>query len=389
MKKLSMQWHLTLLITALVTIACLFLNLLLSQSAITGIEQMENYMVQVQPDEADDESILLNIDPNSIFPDLSQQVETTKQTFHLQSILITAVIILLSSVSTYFLAGRALKPLQQLSSRIQKIQAQNLATPLDVPNTDDEIAHLTRSFNEMLTRLDESFQIQKRFSANAAHELRTPLAVIQTNLDIFQKRGNFTADAYSELLSMIQEQIVRLSKLVGVLLEMTELQTIQRTDSFSLAELTEEVLCDLAQIAEDKQITLVQEEGDCMFTGSYTLLYRAVFNLVENAIKYNLPHGTVTVGIQPDSDTVILTVSDTGIGISPENQEKIFEPFFRVDKSRSRAMGGVGLGLTMVKNIIKEHLGEVHIRKSNGGGTEIAVSLPRRFPHNQKNKNPY
>lgn len=374
MSRLSMQWRLTIIIAALVTVTCLLLNFFIGQSAVTGIENIEDYMVQIQPDGTG--TITLSIDLNEIFSELSQQIQTTKRAFRIQSMFITAAIILLSSMFTYFFAGRALRPLHQFRSRIRKVQAQNLATPLDIPDTNDEIAHLTQSFNEMLARLDESFKMQRRFSANAAHELRTPLAIIQTNLDIFRKKGNFTTDEYDKILSMVQEQTSRLSKLVEVLLDMTQLQTIQRTDSFSLAELAEEVLCDLAQVAENRQVTLIQEKGDCILTGSYPLLYRAVFNLVENAIKYNLPGGSVTVRIVREKEAAVLMVSDTGIGISPENQEKIFEPFFRVDKSRSRAMGGAGLGLALVENIAREHNGEVRILHSDEHGTEIAMTLP-------------
>ena len=229
---------------------------------------------------------------------------------------------------------------------------------------------------------------KKQFSASAAHELRTPLAVMQTNLEVFSRKKEPSADEYQKLFSMIQEQTGRLSHLAEILLDMTGIQTIERSETISLAELTDEVLCDLTSIAEQKQIKLIQEDGDCTITGSYLLLYRAVYNLVENAIKYNHSGGKVTVNIRQKksllntavppvpTDCALVEVSDTGIGISPEYQEKIFAPFFRVDKSRSRAMGGAGLGLALVNEIARQHGGEVKVLKSDKNGSTIALILP-------------
>lgn len=278
--------------------------------------------------------------------------------------------------------------MHSLSTKVEKIQAQNLSEPLEVPDSNDEISKLTLSFNEMLSRLNDAFTAQKQFSASAAHELRTPLAVMQTNLEVFARKKEPSTDEYLELFSMIQEQTGRLSHLAEILLDMTGIQTIKRSETFSLAELTDEVLCDLTSIAEQKQIKLIQEDGDCTITGSYLLLYRAVYNLVENAIKYNHPGGKVTVNIQQKksllntavspapADCALIEVSDTGIGISPEYQEKIFTPFFRVDKSRSRAMGGAGLGLALVNEIARQHGGEVKVLKSDKNGSTIALILP-------------
>lgn len=373
MKKLSLQWRLTLMTAALVTAACLLLNLFISHSAVMQINEMEDYMVEITPGGQD--SFVIGID-KGISPNLSEQVQEAKNTFHLQSILATLLVIFASSAFTYFLAGRALSPLRKFSSHMEKIQAQNLSEPLKIPGTEDEIARLTRSFNEMLERLDQAFTMQRQFSSNAAHELRTPLAVMQTNLDVLQKREAPTPDEYAGAIRMMSEQTGRLSHLVNVLLEMTELQTVQRTDQISLSALIEEVICDLAQVASERNVTLIQEEGEAILTGSDTLLYRAVYNLVENAIKYNRPDGTVTVGLQTENDAVILCVKDTGIGINAENWEKIFDPFVRVDKSRSRAMGGAGLGLALVKNIAEQHGGTVRVAESGAQGTEIQLTLP-------------
>lgn len=371
----SLQWKLTLLITLLVTLTCILMYFFISRSAVTGIENLEDYMIQIDPQNSGT-PIKFNIDPKILLPELSQEILSTKEVFRIRSIIATAVVILLGSICTYFLTARALKPLKKLTEEICHIQAQNLSEPLTVPVSDDEIAQLTGSFNDMLVRLSNSFEIQKQFSANAAHELRTPLAVLQTDLEVFRKKNCHDTEEYELILNRIQEQTGRLSRLISTLLDMTNLNSVPRNDSISLAALTEEVLCDLDSIADQAHITLQQKEGDQLITGSYLLLYRAVYNLVENAIKYNCPDGSVTVEIRQEDQRVLLMVKDTGIGIPPEDQEKIFDPFFRVDKSRSRAMGGAGLGLAMVDAIAKEHGGQVKVLSSNKTGSTIALMLP-------------
>lgn len=371
----SLQWKLTLLITLLVTLTCILMYFFISRSAVTGIENLEDYMIQIDPQNSGT-PIKFNIDPKILLPELSQEILSTKEVFRIRSIIATAVVILLGSICTYFLTARALKPLKKLTEEICHIQAQNLSEPLTVPVSDDETAQLTGSFNDMLVRLSNSFEIQKQFSANAAHELRTPLAVLQTDLEVFRKKNCHDTEEYELILNRIQEQTGRLSHLISTLLDMTNLNSVPRNDSISLAALTEEVLCDLDSIADQAHITLQQKEGDQLITGSYLLLYRAVYNLVENAIKYNCPDGTVTVEIRQENQRVLLMVKDTGIGIPPEDQEKIFDPFFRVDKSRSRAMGGAGLGLAMVDAIAKEHGGQVKVLSSNKTGSTIALMLP-------------
>lgn len=371
----SLQWKLTLLITLLVTLTCILMYFFISRSAVTGIENLEDYMIQIDPQNSGT-PIKFNIDPKILLPELSQEILSTKEIFRIRSIIATAVVILLGSICTYFLTARALKPLKKLTEEICHIQAQNLSEPLTVPVSDDEIAQLTGSFNDMLVRLSNSFEIQKQFSANAAHELRTPLAVLQTDLEVFRKKNCHDTEEYELILNRIQEQTGRLSRLISTLLDMTNLNSVPRNDSISLAALTEEVLCDLDSIADQAHITLQQKEGDQLITGSYLLLYRAVYNLVENAIKYNCPDGSVTVEIRQEDQRVLLMVKDIGIGIPPEDQEKIFDPFFRVDKSRSRAMGGAGLGLAMVDAIAKEHGGQVKVLSSNKTGSTIALMLP-------------
>ena len=339
----------------------------------------------IRIDNTDSAPITFNMDPSVLFPELSDQLQLTKKLFLTKGLMVTGIIILLSSICTYFISRQALLPLRRLSQEVNQIEVQNLSEALEVPATNDEISRLTISFNKMLARLDEAFTAQKQFSANAAHELRTPLAVIQTNLEVFARRETPALKDYQEIFSMLQEQTGRLSHLAEILLDMTGVQTVERSERISLAALTDEVFCDLVSVAEQKEVELIQQEGDCIITGSYLLLYRAVYNLVENAIKYNHSGGKVTVNIHlseeiTDTSTsvnyVFLEVSDTGIGIPPEYQEKIFTPFFRVDKSRSRAMGGAGLGLALVSEIVRQHNGQVKVLESSKKGSIIAIMLP-------------
>ena len=391
----SLQLELTLLLSVLMIISCVLMYFFISHSAVSGMDGLQNYMIKVDPQDGDS-PITFNVDPKALFPQFEQEIQETKEDFLLRSVIATTIIILLSSVCTYFLTKKALTPLQKLTSEVSQIQAQNLSTQLEVPNSKDEIAQLTSSFNEMLTRLDNAFSTQKQFSANAAHELRTPLAVLQTNLEVFEKKQEPEMVEYRQLFTMIKEQTARLSQLVGTLLDMTNLKSVPRTDHVSLEELVDEVFCDLDPVAEKAGISIHFDDSSSQdlytdvhtpdasalnnnilnITGSYVLLYRAVYNLVENAIKYNRPNGSVTVSVKEKNGQAMILVKDTGIGISPENQKKIFDPFFRVDKSRSRAMGGAGLGLALVDSIAREHGGSVKVLESNEKGSIIALMLP-------------
>lgn len=378
MKKVSLRWRLTIMLAALMTVSCVLLNMLISHSAIMRIDEVERYVMEIEP--VSQESVVINVDDSKLLA----QIRQAKDTFRIQSIVATIIIILLGGTFTYFLAGRALAPLRAFSSYMEKLQMENLSEQLKIPGTGDEIARLTCSFNEMLNRLHQAFETQRQFSANAAHELRTPLTVMQTKLDVLQKRKEPTLEEYKETAAMLSEQINRLSDLVSVLLEMTEMQTVQRTDEIVLSALVEEVLCDLTQIADNKGVKLIQKNGDATIVGSDPLVYRAVYNLVENAIKYNRPNGTVTVAIKTENDSAILYVKDTGTGIRPENWENIFNPFVREDKSRSRAMGGAGLGLALVRDIAGQHGGNVRIAQSSEMGTEVILTFPmnKQFARN-------
>ena len=391
----SLQLKLTLLLSLLMIVSCVLMYFFISHSAVSGMDGLQNYMIKVDPQDGDS-PITFNVDPKALFPQFEQEIQETKEDFLFRSVIATTIIILLSSVCTYFLTKKTLTPLQKLTSEVSQIQAQNLSTQLAVPNSKDEIAQLTSSFNEMLARLDNAFSTQKQFSANAAHELRTPLAVLQTNLEVFEKKQEPDMVEYQQLFTMIKEQTARLSQLVGTLLDMTNLKSVPRTDHVSLEELVDEVFCDLDPVAEKAGISIHFDDNSSQdwhtdvhtpdasalnnnirnITGSYVLLYRAVYNLVENAIKYNRPNGSVTVSVKEKNGQAMILVKDTGIGISPENQKKIFDPFFRVDKSRSRAMGGAGLGLALVDSIAREHGGSVKVLESNEKGSIIALMLP-------------
>lgn len=372
MKKLSLQWRLTIMLAAFMMASCLLLNLLISSSAVMRIDKVENYIMEIEP--SSQNSFVIDVDDSKLLAHIRQ----AKNTFRIQSIAATVIVILLSGVFTYFLAGRALAPLRAFSSYMEKLQTENLSEQLEIPKTGDEIARLTCSFNKMLNRLNQAFEAHRQFSANAAHELRTPLAVMRTKLDVLQKRKEPTLEVYKETVATLSEQTGRLSDLVSVLLEMTELQTVQRTDKIALSALVEEVLCDLTQIADNKGVELIQEKGEATLVGSDTLIYRAIYNLVENAIKYNRPNGIVTVGIKTGDDRAALYVKDTGTGIQPENWENIFAPFVREDKSRSHAMGGTGLGLALVRDIAGQHGGSVRIVQSSEMGTEVVLTLPMK-----------
>ena len=376
----SLQLKLTLLLSLLMIVSCVLMYFFISHSAVSGMDGLQNYMIKVDPQDGDS-PITFNVDPKALFPQFEQEIQETKEDFLLRSVIATTIIILLSSVCTYFLTKKTLTPLQKLTSEVSQIQAQNLSTQLAVPNSKDEIAQLTSSFNEMLARLDNAFSTQKQFSANAAHELRTPLAVLQTNLEVFEKKQEPEMVEYQQLFTMIKEQTARLSQLVGTLLDMTNLKSVPRTDQVTLEELVDEVFCDLDPVAEKAGISIHFDDSSSQdshtdVTGSYVLLYRAVYNLVENAIKYNRPNGSVTVSVKEKNSQVMILVKDTGIGISPENQKIIFDPFFRVDKSRSRAMGGAGLGLALVDSIAKEHRGTVKVLESSSAGSTIVLMLP-------------
>lgn len=377
-KHLSLRWKLTLMTAFMVITACLAISFFISRSAILYMDEIGNSAIAILPNTdiptttTDEIQVVLN--PKSVVADT---VKNTQIEFWIKSLAITLIITLTVSFLMYLIVGYALYPLRELTLQIEDIQAKNLKEPILSKSNSTEIERLTLAFNRLLLRLEETFATQRQFSANAAHELRTPLAVMSTKFEVFEKNKNPDEADYKEAIGMARTQTDRLSHVIDILLEMTELQSAPKSDGISLAEITEEVICDLVSLAEKKNISLVQDDGEARLTGSDTLVYRAVYNLIENAIKYNKEDGKVSVAITEDEDFAKVIITDTGSGIVREDWDKIFEPFFRVDKSRSRSMGGAGLGLALVKEIAVRHGGDVKVIESSNKGSSIELSLSK------------
>ena len=377
-KHLSLRWKLTLMTAFMVITACLAISFFISRSAILYMDEIGNSAIAILPNTdiptttTDELQVVLN--PKSVVADT---VKNTQIEFWIKSLAITLIITLTVSFLMYLIVGYALYPLRELTSQIEDIQAKNLKEPILSKSNSTEIERLTLAFNRLLLRLEETFATQRQFSANAAHELRTPLAVMSTKFEVFEKNKNPDEADYKEAIGMARSQTDRLSHVIDILLEMTELQSAPKSDSISLSEITEEVICDLVAVAEKKNISLVQDDGEVRLTGSDTLVYRAIYNLIENAIKYNKEDGKVSVAITEDENFAKVIITDTGSGIAKEDWDKIFEPFFRVDKSRSRSMGGAGLGLALVKEIAVRHGGDVKVIESSERGSSIELSLSK------------
>ena len=403
MRKISLQWRLTILTTVLITVLCGCLTFFLYKNGVYYIDTLQE---TVTDQGTAPEAVYIDI-PDNEWDDFAAQFATkvynSKSDYRNRSLLITVVVALLGGAVTYFVSGRALKPLREFSETVEKVQAQNLADYTIEENKIAELDRLRTSYNKMLMRLSESFETQRQFTGNAAHELRTPLALIQAQLDLYHTTEHpESGDAAEETIQMVTEQNERLSKLVRTLLDMSELQTVARGDKIELQGLIEEVLTDLVPLAQEKHIELIQKdqsssvgrsdgtevsvliasvnsnekpEDELILTGSDILIYRMIYNLVENAIKYNQINGTVTVSAKREKNEVVLAVADTGNGIDESFREQIFEPFFRVDKSRSRELGGVGLGLAMVREIVRAHDGKIEVRGNEQGGTTFEVRI--------------
>ena len=377
-KHLSLRWKLTLMTAFMVVTACLAISFFISRSAILYMDEIGNSAIAILPNTdiptttTDEIQVVLN--PKSVVADT---VKNTQIEFWIKSLAITLIITLTVSFLMYLIVGYALYPLRELTLKIEDIQAKNLKEPILSKSNSTEIERLTLAFNRLLLRLEETFATQRQFSANAAHELRTPLAVMSTKFEVFEKNKNPNEADYKEAIGMARSQTDRLSHVIDILLEMTELQSAPKSDSISLSEIIEEVICDLVAVAEKKSISLVQDDGEARLTGSDTLVYRAIYNLIENAIKYNKEDGKVSVAITEDESFAKVIITDTGSGIAKEDWDRIFEPFFRVDKSRSRSMGGAGLGLALVKEIAVRHGGDVKVIESSNKGSSIELSLSK------------
>ena len=375
-KRISVQWRITILTALLIAAACVSLNLLLFYSGSDSMDALNGFVVEYKTGNQQEMTIEIpQENMQAFFSGFSQQVSAEKVRFERMGWCITALVTLLSAVIAYFVSGRALKPLGDFARQTGQINEESLTDPRLSEDTTAEFRQLSRSVNAMLDRLAQSFDTQRQFTGNAAHELRTPLALMQTRLELFAAEHRQMSEETAKLLHFQQEQVERLSALVRTLLEMSDLRSVPRTDRIDLAPMVEEIFTDLAPLAEKHSITL-ERDGDGLMTGSDALIYRLLFNLTENAIKYNRPAGSVRISIVPEPEKLLIRVSDTGCGIPEEFQRSIFHPFFRVDKSRSREYGGAGLGLSLVWEIANLHGGLVWVAESSETGTTIAVELP-------------
>ena len=380
MKRMSLQWRLTCITTLCIAIICGCLTMFVYKNGVHYIDSLQD-AVESQGDEKGNKSdeIYISIpdDKWDEFADkFSVQVYNNKADYKRNSLIITVLLALLGGVVTYFISGHALRPIREFSDKIEEVQAQNLSDSRIEENNVKELNQLGISYNKMLERLSEAFEIQRQFTANAAHELRTPLALMQVQLDLYNSASHPGNDADTlQTIKMVTEQNDKLNRMVKTLLDMSELQTVGRDDKIILDAIVEEVLADLEPLAVEKNIKLIGKCEDATMIGSDILIYRLVYNLVENAIKYNHPLGRVTVTAYQRNKHVYLSVEDTGSGIPKELRERVFEPFFRVDKSRSRELGGVGLGLALVHEIVRVHDGSICIKSGKTGGTIFEVTF--------------
>ena len=383
MKRMSLQWRLTCITTLCIAIICGCLTMFVYKNGVHYIDSLQD-AVESQGDEKGNKSdeIYISIpdDKWDEFADeFSVQVYNNKADYKRNSLIITVLLALLGGVVTYFISGHALRPIREFSDKIEEVQAQNLSDSRIEENNVKELNQLGISYNKMLERLSEAFEIQRQFTANAAHELRTPLALMQVQLDLYNSASHPGNDADTlQTIKMVTEQNDKLNRMVKTLLDMSELQTVGRDDKIILDAIVEEVLADLEPLAVEKNIKLIGKCEDATMIGSDILIYRLVYNLVENAIKYNHPLGQVTVTAYQRKKHVYLSVEDTGSGIPKELRDRVFEPFFRVDKSRSRELGGVGLGLALVREIVRVHDGSICIKSGKTGGTIFEVTFAQR-----------
>ena len=374
MKKLSLQWRITLMTAFLTCMTCVAMNLLLSYSGRHYMDSISSHitnygdMDKVEPDFFDPEREKLD-------QELTIIIHGAQESFIATNWCITAVVTLLGGVLAYFLSGRALNPLRAFTSQVEKVQPNNLSDMKMAEDVLPEFRQFSKSFNQMLDRLDEGFAAQRQFTGNAAHELRTPLALMQAQLELFSTEHPKVLPETADFLHLLREQTERMTQMTKTLLEMSELRTVPCNDRIEIAPMIEEIFADLTPLAEKNGIIL-ESTGDGTMTGSDTLIYRLLFNLTENAIRYNRPDGTVRITVTEEEKRLIIRVADTGYGVPEQYRESIFQPFFRVEKSRSRENGGVGLGLSLVWEIVTLHGGEVRVEESSEKGTTIAVKLP-------------
>ena len=376
MKRISLQWRITLMTALLICLTCVLINCLVGYS---GMLHMDSIGAEVSAHGEVEAASSSSFDPTSkdLDDELTIVVSNAQESFSATSWYITAAVTLLGGVLAYFVSGRALRPLRSFATQVESVQPDNLADTKISEDVPAELRRCSASFNDMIARLDEGFSAQRQFTGNAAHELRTPLALMQAQVELFcAEHPGVDADTAS-LLQLLQEQTERMAHMTTTLLEMSELRSVPCNDEIDLAPMIEEVLADLAPLAEEKGIMLASE-GEAQMIGSDTLIYRLLFNLAENAIRYGAPGSTVQISTHDEGNRVLLRVRDRGLGIPEQYQTSIFQPFFRVDKSRSRAYGGVGLGLALVWEIAALHGGSIEVEESSESGTTMLVTLPAR-----------
>ena len=381
MKRMSLQWRLTCIITVYIAVICGCLTMFVYKNGVYYIDSLQETVdAQGEDNGEDTDEIYISIPDDKwdeFANDFSIQAYNNKEDYKKNSLLISAILAFIGGVVTYFISGHALRPIREFSDKIEEVQAQNLADSRIEENKVKELNQLSVSYNKMLERLSDAFEIQRQFTANAAHELRTPLSLMQVQLDLYNSTRHPDNDADTlQTIKMVTEQNGRLSKMVKTLLDMSELQTVGQDDKIMVDALVDEVLAHLDPLAQEKNIKLTGKCKNITMVGSDILIYRLVYNLVENAIKYNHSGGQVTVTAYRKEKHVYLSVEDTGNGIPEELRERVFEPFFRVDKSRSRELGGVGLGLALVREIVRVHDGSITVRSNPSGGTVFDVILP-------------
>ena len=384
MKRMSLQWRLTCITTLCIAIICGCLTMFIYKNGVYYMDSLQEAVNAREDDnEGDSDEIYISIPEDKweeFANDFSVQVYNNKADYKRNSLIISALLALLGGVATYFISGHALRPINEFSDKIEEVRAQNLADSRIEENKIKELNQLSVSYNKMLERLSDAFEIQRQFTANAAHELRTPLSLMQVQLDLYNSTRHSDQDADTlQTIKMVTEQNDRLSKMVKTLLDMSELQTVGRDEKIIVDALIDEVLEDLEPLAQEKNIKLIGKCKDITMVGSDILIYRLVYNLVENAIKYNHLGGQVTVTACQKEKYIYLSVEDTGSGIPEDLRERVFEPFFRVDKSRSRELGGVGLGLALVREIVRVHDGSITVRANPFGGTIFEVMFPQGY----------
>ena len=372
MKRLSLQWRITLMTTLLIGITCVSMKLLI---CFSGVHYMDSIGKSIEGFTIGGEPSFFDPESEGVTDDLTIVIHGAQEDFCMTNWYITAAVTVLSGILAYFVSGRALKPLRSFAYQVERVQLNNLADMKINEEVLPEFKQLSHSFNQMLERLNSAFSAQRQFTGNAAHELRTPLALMQAQLELFSAEHPDVLPETAKFLALLREQTERLTQMTKTLLEMSNLQQVARNEQIQLAPMIEEIFTDLAPLAEKSGVTL-EHDGDGSMTGSDALIYRMLFNLTENAVKYNRPGGSVRVSVAQESENLIIRVCDTGFGIPEEYRRSIFHPFFRVDKSRSREYGGVGLGLSLVWEIADIHGGAVWVEESSDNGTLIAVKLP-------------